>query len=271
MSNTNSSTDSSSTGNNPSDSVASSAELNPEELKKQLAMYVEQLRRSHALKSKEKNKRKGTNADDEIQRRKNFSRAHDKILNNMLRIMDTCKTRGFVYGIVTESGKPVSGASDSLRAWWKEKVRFDVNGPAAVDKFYRDNSLPLGLQPNEQPKSIFGMLMELSDMTLGSILSTLMQQCDPPQRKFPLEKGIAPPWWPKGNETWLEQAGIPSDQRTPPFRKPHDLRKAWKVSVLIAVIKHMSPDFTRITLICPNLCYHQSSKTKVEAVTKARF
>ena len=32
----------------------------------------------------------------------------------------------------------------------------------------------------------------------------------------------------------------------PPYKKPHDLKKVWKVSVLAAVIKHMSPDFDRI-------------------------
>lgn len=32
----------------------------------------------------------------------------------------------------------------------------------------------------------------------------------------------------------------------PPYRKPHDLRKSWKVSVLAFVIKHMSPDLGRV-------------------------
>ena len=33
---------------------------------------------------------------------------------------------------------------------------------------------------------------------------------------------------------------------SPPYKKPHDLKKAWKVGVLTAVIKHMSPDIARI-------------------------
>ncbi|KAL9388289.1 hypothetical protein Peur_016894 [Populus x canadensis] len=65
-------------------------------------------------------------------RRKKMSRAQDGILKYMLKMMEVCKAQGFVYGIIPEKGKPVSGASDNLRGWWKEKVRFDRNGPAAI-------------------------------------------------------------------------------------------------------------------------------------------
>lgn len=36
------------------------------------------------------------------------------------------------------------------------------------------------------------------------------------------------------------------EQGIPPYRKPHDLKKAWKVTVLSAIIKHMSPDLNRM-------------------------
>ncbi|KAF5729363.1 hypothetical protein HS088_TW21G01528 [Tripterygium wilfordii] len=55
-------------------------------------------------------------------RRKKMSRAQDGILKYMLKMMEVCKAQGFVYGIIPEKGKPVGGASDNLRAWWKEKV-----------------------------------------------------------------------------------------------------------------------------------------------------
>ena len=29
----------------------------------------------------------------------------------------------------------MSGASDNIRAWWKEKVKFDKNGPTAIAKY----------------------------------------------------------------------------------------------------------------------------------------
>ncbi|KAJ6358186.1 hypothetical protein OIU78_005924 [Salix suchowensis] len=149
-------------------------------------------------------------------RRKKMSRAQDGILKYMLKMMEVCKAQGFVYGIIPEKGKP---ADHSIPG------KSEDSGPAA--------STPHTLQ-------------ELQDTTLGSLLSALMQHCDPPQRRFPLEKGVAPPWWPTANEEWWPQLGLPKDQGPPPYKKPHDLKKAWKVSVLTAVIKHMSPDIAKI-------------------------
>ncbi|KAI9091596.1 hypothetical protein K1719_028039 [Acacia pycnantha] len=62
--------------------------------------------------------------------------------------------------------------------------------------------------------------------TSGSLLSALMQHCDTPQRRFPLEKGNPPPWWPTRNEDWWPQIGLPIDQGLPPYKKPHDLKKS---------------------------------------------
>ncbi|THU70517.1 hypothetical protein C4D60_Mb08t25840 [Musa balbisiana] len=59
--------------------------------------------------------------------RKKMSRAQDGILKYMLKLMEVCNVRGFVYGIIPEKGKPVSGASDNIRAWWKEKHREEAN------------------------------------------------------------------------------------------------------------------------------------------------
>jgi ethylene-insensitive protein 3 len=179
-------------------------------------------------------------------RRKKMSRAQDGILKYMLKMMEVCRAQGFVYGIIPEKGKPVSGASDNLRAWWKEKVRFDRNGPAAIAKYQADNAVPGSESELASGTVSPHSLQELQDTTLGSLLSALMQHCDPPQRRFPLEKGISPPWWPTGDEEWWPELGIPKDQGPPPYKKPHDLKKAWKVSVLTAVIKHMSPDIEKI-------------------------
>ncbi|OAY63285.1 ETHYLENE INSENSITIVE 3-like 3 protein [Ananas comosus] len=81
------------------------------------------------LASSDKTKTKPTS---DQARRKKMSRAQDGILKYMLKLMEVCNVRGFVYGIIPEKGKPVSGASDNIRAWWKEKVKFDKNGPAAI-------------------------------------------------------------------------------------------------------------------------------------------
>ncbi|KAK8498209.1 hypothetical protein V6N13_095482 [Hibiscus sabdariffa] len=180
---------------------------------------------------------------DQAQRKK-MSRAQDGILKYMLKLMEVCKARGFVYGIIPEKGKPVSGSSDNLRAWWKEKVKFDKNGPAAIAK-YEAHCLAMSDSDNGRSGNQHTSLKDLQDATLGSLLSSLMQHCDPPQRKYPLEKRIPPPWWPTGNEDWWVKLGLQQGQ-SPPYKKPHDLKKMWKVGVLTAVIKHMSPDTAKI-------------------------
>ncbi|KAL2942970.1 Protein ETHYLENE INSENSITIVE 3 [Bienertia sinuspersici] len=200
-------------------------------------------------------------------RRKKMSRAQDGILKYMLKMMEVCKAQGFVYGIIPEKGKPVSGASDNLRAWWKEKVRFDRNGPAAIAKYQADHSIPGSNEDCNMMASTPHTLQELQDTTLGSLLSALMQHCDPPQRRFPLEKGVPPPWWPNGNEEWWPQLGLPKDQGAPPYKKPHDLKKAWKVSVLTAVIKHMSPDIAKIRKLVRQSKCLQDKMTAKESAT----
>ncbi|KAJ4978647.1 hypothetical protein NE237_009427 [Protea cynaroides] len=200
-------------------------------------------------------------------RRKKMSRAQDGILKYMLKMMEVCKAQGFVYGIIPEKGKPVSGASDNLRAWWKEKVRFDRNGPAAIAKYQADNAIPGKTEETNAVASTPHTLQELQDTTLGSLLSALMQHCDPPQRRFPLEKGVSPPWWPTGTEEWWPQLGFPKDQGPPPYKKPHDLKKAWKVSVLTAVIKHMSPDIAKIRKLVRQSKCLQDKMTAKESAT----
>ncbi|KAI3884665.1 hypothetical protein MKX03_037078 [Papaver bracteatum] len=178
-------------------------------------------------------------------RRKKLQTTQDGILSGMLHMMEVCKAQGFVYGIILENGKSATGTSDNLRGWWKEKVRFSRNAPVVIEQYKVDHAIPdtnrdLGAFP---PCS---KLHELQDITLRSILSTLIQGCNPSQRKFPIERGVRPPWWPSGNEEWLTELGFPRDQEPPPYKKPHGLNKKWKLIVLTAVIKHMSPNFARI-------------------------
>lgn len=176
--------------------------------------------------------------------RKKMARAQNGILKYMLKLMEVCNARGFVYGIIPEKGKPISGASDNIREWWKEKVKFDKNGPAAIAKYEVENSV-LGNAKSSGTNKTRYSLMDLQDATLGSLLSALMQHCSPQQRRYPLEKGVPPPWWPSGNEAWWAALGLPRGE-APPYRKPHDLKKAWKAGVLIGVIRHMAPNFDKI-------------------------
>lgn len=73
-------------------------------------------------------------AKQDASKRKKMARAQDSILKYMVKIMEVCKAKGFVYGIVPERGKPVGGSSESLREWWKDKVRFDQSAPLALAK-----------------------------------------------------------------------------------------------------------------------------------------
>ncbi|KAF8012106.1 hypothetical protein BT93_I0283 [Corymbia citriodora subsp. variegata] len=179
----------------------------------------------------------------EASRRKKMARAQDSILKYMVKIMEVCNAQGFVYGIVPKQGKPVTGSSDGLREWWKETVKFDRNAPLAIAEYM---SHVFDESGEVDPTSYMHLLYDLQDTTLGSILSALIQHCAPPQRKFPMEKGLAPPWWPTGTELWWGYQGIAQEQGPPPYKKPHDLKKAWKVSVLAGVIKHMSPNLDQM-------------------------
>ncbi|XP_045822405.1 ETHYLENE INSENSITIVE 3-like 2 protein [Trifolium pratense] len=180
--------------------------------------------------------------------RKTMFRAQDGVLRYILKMMESCDARGFVYGIVLKDGKTISGSSESLRAWWKEEVRFDKNASLAILKYdeKNGNSFVNGMLNGKKitPYSLY----EIADTKLSSILSSLIQQCQPPQRYYPLEKGIPPPWWPTGKESWWSEIGVGKDQvpDAPPYKKPHDLKKIWKVCVLIAVIKHLSPNLKKI-------------------------
>ncbi|XP_021772011.1 ETHYLENE INSENSITIVE 3-like 3 protein [Chenopodium quinoa] len=244
----------------------SDEEIDPEELERRMWKDRIKLKRMkerekvEAQRAAEKQKPKQTS---DQARRKKMSRAQDGILKYMLKLMEVCKARGFVYGIIPEKGKPVSGASDNLRAWWKEKVKFDKNGPAAINKYEAEC---LAMSEGANNGNGQNTLQELQDATLGSLLSSLMQHCNPPQRKFPLEKGVPPPWWPSGDEEWWSKLSLPKGQ-SPPYKKPHDLKKMWKVGVLTAVIKHMSPDIAKIRrLVRQSKCLQDKMTAKESSI-----
>jgi ethylene-insensitive protein 3 len=225
----------------------SDEDIEPEDLERRMwkdRIKLKRLKEKQKLEARQAAEKQKPRQSSDQARRKKMSRAQDGILKYMLKLMEVCKARGFVYGIIPEKGKPVSGSSDNIRAWWKEKVRFDRNGPAAIAK-YEAECLAMIEADNNRNGNSQSMLQDLQDATLGSLLSSLMQHCDPPQRKYPLEKGVPPPWWPTGNEDWWLHLNLPYGQG-PPYKKPHDLKKMWKVGVLTAVIKHMSPDIAKI-------------------------
>ncbi|KAE8693256.1 putative type I inositol polyphosphate 5-phosphatase [Hibiscus syriacus] len=209
----------------PEEDEEQEEEISYEELKKR--MWKDRARMQKMKEKRESSESDHeSNAKQEASRRKKMSRAQDSILKYMVKIMEVCKAQGFVYGIVPEKGKPVTGSSDSLRKWWKEKVKFDKNAPPSLEEH-----LPIVFEQGDVDiVSSLHLLHDLQDTTLGSLLSTLMQDCAPPQRRFPLERGIAPPWWPTGKELWWGEQGLSQQHGPPPYKKPHDLKKAWKMT-----------------------------------------
>lgn len=255
---------------NMTEKDVSDEEIEAEELERRMwkdRIKLKRIKETQKLAAAAAAKQAAKPCSDQAQRKK-MSRAQDGILKYMLKLVEVCKARGFVYGIIPEKGKPVSGSSDNLRAWWKEKVKFDRNGPAAVTKHETECQAKAKakasgiLKGNSQATA----LHDLQDATLGSLLSSLMQHCDPPQRKYPLEKLTPPPWWPNGEEEWWTKLGLQKSQ-PPPYKKPHDLKKMWKVGVLTAVIKHMSPDFAKITrLIRRSKCLQDKMTAKESSI-----
>eukprot|EP00249_Psilotum_nudum_P020802 c27854_g1_i1 orf=2-1459(-) len=250
------------------DEGLSDDEIDVDELEKRMWRDRIRLRRiKEQQKFKGQGERSKQKQSQEQARRKKMSRAQDGILKYMLKMMECCKAQAFVYGIIPEKGKPVSGASDNIRAWWKEKVRFEKNGPAAISKYPDKHGATVEIDGSVAAASTLHSLQELQDTTLGSLLSALMQHCDPPQRRYPLEKGVPPSWWPTGDEEWWLQMGLPKGQGPPPYRKPHDLKKAWKVGVLTGVIRHMFPDVLKIRKLVRQSKCLQDKMTAKESAT----
>ena len=89
----------------------------------------------------------------------------------MLKLMEVCKALSFVFGIISKKGKPLTGASDNIRAWWKEKVKFDQNGPAAIAK-YEAKCLAMSEAENNLNRNFESILQDLQDATRGSLFSS---------------------------------------------------------------------------------------------------
>ncbi|RLM86272.1 hypothetical protein C2845_PM04G07050 [Panicum miliaceum] len=107
------------------------------------------------------------------------------------------------------------------------------------------------------PAPAFGMpltaaLDKLKNDALGSMLSALMPACDPPVEQRLGWARPPPPWWPTASEDWwvpeLVAHLFTMPAHTPvPFAPAYRLKKAQKVAVLVAIVKHHSPDLDRMS------------------------
>ncbi|BAT00665.1 Os07g0223600 [Oryza sativa Japonica Group] len=99
-------------------------------------------------------------------------------------------------------------------------------------------------------------LCRLRNGTLERMMREMAQECTPPlvarrDRKSGATPPPPPPWWPTAEEPWwgTEVAAHLRGRRmaTPvPFASPRRLAKAEKVAVLVAVVRHVAPDFGRL-------------------------
>lgn len=115
----------------------------------------------------------------------------DKVLQNKHKLEDLGHADGFVYGIIPKNGKPISAASENLQCWWKEKARFDRNGPAAIVEYQEGFRYNVNVSDqkvfhfkgdnNVSPQK----LHELLNTTLGTLLLCYAQFCcNPNQRRY---------------------------------------------------------------------------------------
>lgn len=123
--------------------------------------------------------------------------------------------------------------------------------------FVGSYSYPIGRVVSGLPEPAVGMplaaaLDKMDNSSLGRMLSALMPACHPPLLHHQSKTGAPPPWWPKGTEDWwvpevvahLDTVAV----HTPvPFASSYSLKKVQKVAVLVAIVKHLVPDFARIT------------------------
>nr|GMC95387.1 putative ETHYLENE INSENSITIVE 3-like 4 protein [Ipomoea batatas] len=132
--------------------------LSPEEEMEEIISYRDLKKRMrkdqiHMQKLKDEHDEESATSEKQLEasRRKKTARSQDAVLKYMVKIMEVCKGQGFVYGIVPENGNPVIGSSDSLREWWKDKVKFVKNAPDAIAEY-----LPkLGDQEQEKEDASF--------------------------------------------------------------------------------------------------------------------
>ncbi|XP_071712251.1 ETHYLENE INSENSITIVE 3-like 1 protein [Rutidosis leptorrhynchoides] len=173
--------------------------------------------------------------------RKKMSRSdHDDIRERIYNLMQEFNAKGFVFGIISENGKPITGASMNLCSWWKLDVHFEKNAREVIIKYVNKNKSNTILDTARRINDTF------TDATLSIFLSTMMKRCEPSSGMYPLASGVSPPWWPTGDEEWWSQLGVAEKDCPPPYKKPHDLKKPMKVGVMMSIIKHMSPDIGKI-------------------------
>ncbi|KAF3536734.1 hypothetical protein F2Q69_00018641 [Brassica cretica] len=98
----------------------------------------------------------------EASRLKKMARSQDSVLKYMMKIMEVCKAKGFVYGIVPEKGKAITGSSDSLRHL---KISEDQEASGSKTKRKGDNIM----EPSKSVYTCQNSSCPKSDASLGFV------------------------------------------------------------------------------------------------------
>ncbi|XP_034586782.1 protein ETHYLENE-INSENSITIVE 3-like 2 [Setaria viridis] len=96
------------------------------------------------------------------------------------------------------------------------------------------------------------------------MLSALMLSYDWPVGQRQGWTGAPPSWWPTAAEDWWVPEVV-AHLNTMPAHTPVPLKKVEKVAVLVVVMKHLSPDFDRIS---EKVEVSQNAKAKLTAEQK---
>jgi hypothetical protein len=112
-----------------------------------------------------------------------------------------------------------------------------------------------------------------------------MPACLPPLQPGQGMAGAPPPWWPTASVDWwvpelvAHLATMPLHTQVP-FVPLYRLKKAQKVAVLVAVVKHLTPDFTRILSeaslkaklsVCENILWNSALVSEWAKCLRPRF
>lgn len=88
----------------------SDEEIDAEELEKRMwrdRIKLQRLKERERLRIEQSGKKQKVKSTSDQAQRKKMARAQDGILKYMLKLMEVCNARGFVYGIIPEKGKLV--------------------------------------------------------------------------------------------------------------------------------------------------------------------
>jgi hypothetical protein len=99
------------------------------------------------------------------------------------------------------------------------------------------------------PLPLAAALTRFHSATLARMLSELMAVCQPPVKQHESRNNTPPRWWPTAAEPWWAAevaAHLPRIPMPVPFVAAKLLKKAHRVAVLVAMVKHLSPDYGRI-------------------------